>query len=503
MKISLLSSTIVLLSSSVALAGDTGTWTVQANYRSSADSPFFQGAGEESMILDNFEFVDYLVPGSSTIGFSTVTLGNSVDGDDGLIDGIADPSTSAIVLVGALTVSFDPEVLGGLPTRVGIVCTDLVQVGGGNPDLRITAVDAFGGVHTQEFVIDNTGGVGDDIFVGFSLPIGVTDFQVIPLSGVGTFDHLQYDQQPALLPALVIDDFDFDGRSDVCWYTPGSSQSSVWFMDGLVRKSGGFTAQNPSPTVEIVGRADLNGDGVADIVFQDPTTGALSGWIMNGNAILLSGPIVGDPTPQDKVIGIDDLNGDRRADIVWINEDTRLVSVWYMNGLARTGGGSILSLVGSECLGLGDLNGDGRADIAYRNTTTGVVSGALLFGKTITAQGPIANASAVGAQWGSPGLADTYGGGKDQILWRNSTTGEVRSWVMNGLARVSGSQLAWYSPGWWWDVAATPDLNGDGKDDILWRSPYDIGVYAWIMDGSTKVSGAFIRNVSYPWQIIN
>jgi len=74
---------------------------------------------------------------------------------------------------------------------------------------------------------------------------------------------------------------------------------------------------------------------------------------------------------------------------------------------------------------------------------------------------------------------------------------------MNGLTRVSGAQLGSYSVGVWWDVAATPDLNGDGKDDILWRSPYNISVYAWIMDGSTKVSGAFIRNVSYPWQVIN
>ncbi len=502
MKIRLLSTVVLLVASSSALAGDSAQWLTVPNYRSTADSPFYAGTGGDLMVLNDFEISAFTPPGSAVLG-GAGTAGNSVDGDDGIVDGLAGPDASAMFVIGSFSVEFDASVLGGLPTRVGIVCTDIVQVGGGNPDLRVNAVDAFGNLFVQEFVIDNVGGPGDDIFVGFLLPAGVTNFQVIPLSGIGTFDHLQYEQQPALIPAFVMDDFNFDGLSDVCWYSPGSSQSAVWFMDGLVRDGGGLTAINPAVTVDAVGRADLNGDGIADMVFQDPSNGQLSGWIMNGNAILEAGPIFGSPTAQDTVLGLADLSGDRRADIVWLNEDTRVVSVWYMNGLARTGGGTIMSLAGSEFLGLGDLNGDGRADMAYRNTTTGVVSGALLVGKTIIAQGPIANAAAVGPAWDSPGLADTYGSGKSQILWRNSTTGEVRSWVMDGLARVSGAQLAWYSPGYWWEIAATPDLNGDGKDDILWRSPYSISVYAWIMDGATKVSGSFIRNVSYPWQIVN
>lgn len=501
MKIRILSTAVVLLSSSPVLAGG-GTWTTVANYRSTADSPFYQGVAADLMIVEENEFQAYLAPGSSTIG-GMRTMGNSVDGDDGMIDGIADPTASAIFVIGSYSVEFDAAVLGGLPTRVGIVCTDLLQVGGGNPDLRVSAVDAFGTLHVQEFIIDNVGGVGDDIFIGFTLPAGVTNFQVMPLSGVGTFDHLQYEQQPALIPSFVIDDFNFDGMSDVCWYSPDSSQSAIWFMDGLARDGGGMTAINPATNVDVVGRGDLNGDGIADMVFQDPSNGQLSGWIMNGNAVLTNGPIVGSPTADDTVLGLADLSGDRRADIIWINEITRVVSVWYMNGLVRTGGGTILTLTGSEFLGLGDLNGDGRADITYRDTTTGVVSGALLVGKFITAQGPIANASAVGAVWECPGLADTYGSGKDQILWRNSSTGEVRSWVMNGLTRTMGAQLASYTPGYWWDIAATPDLNGDGKADILWRSPYYIGVHAWIMDGATKTSGSWIRNVSYPWQIID
>jgi hypothetical protein len=72
---------------------------------------------------------------------------------------------------------------------------------------------------------------------------------------------------------------------------------------------------------------------------------------------------------------------------------------------------------------------------------------------------------------------------------------------MNGVRRVSGNYIS-TSVGADWQIVGTPDLNGDGRGDMIWRSKTTGDVYGWLMNGLTKQSGSFIRGVQSSWQVL-
>src|SRR6059058_3870156 len=63
---------------------------------------------------------------------------------------------------------------------------------------------------------------------------------------------------------------------------------------------------------------------------------------------------------------------------------------------------------------------------------------------------------------------DFNGDGKADILWRNTATGDVALFLMNGLTLVNSALISNINPDW--SVVGVGDFNGDGKADILWRN---------------------------------
>ena len=92
-----------------------------------------------------------------------------------------------------------------------------------------------------------------------------------------------------------------------------------------------------------------------------------------------------------------------------------------------------------------------------------------------------------------PNPPDFDGDGKQDLLWRNTSTGQVGVWLMNGSTATSAANIG--SPALSWTIINTGDFNGDGKSDILWQlgSTGQYGV--WLMNG-TLVAG--IQNLILP-----
>jgi hypothetical protein len=93
--------------------------------------------------------------------------------------------------------------------------------------------------------------------------------------------------------------------------------------------------------------------------------------------------------------------------------------------------------------------------------------------------------------WQVVGTPDLDGDGKSDILWRNQQTGQLVYYLMDGVVRKPGG-VGTLTPSVVdpvWNVVGTPDLDGDGKPDILWRNQQTGQLVYWFMNGVVRKPG--------------
>jgi PKD repeat protein len=139
-----------------------------------------------------------------------------------------------------------------------------------------------------------------------------------------------------------------------------------------------------------------------------------------------------------------------------------------------------------------DFNGDGKLDILWRNSSTGDV---LVWYMDGVARIGSASLGSVNVNWRVAGLVDFNGDKKTDILWRNVSTGENYAWYMDGVTVLGGASLPGVSDQNW-KIVGVADFNNDGKPDILWRNASTGDNYVWYMDGVTVLGGASLPGVS-------
>jgi hypothetical protein len=188
-------------------------------YLSFADSPF-NSAGLQNFYLEDFE--DGLL---NTAGVSASVVGgtldiypsgfeftDSVDADDGLLDGNGNGGTTLGVgsaedpaSPSTVTFSFDAGVLGHLPTHVGIAWTDVgfstSPQGYGFGTVTFEAFDEFGvslGMSGPYLLGDgdSAGQTAEDRFFGIINLGGVSKITLASNSHDWEMDHLQYGMVP-------------------------------------------------------------------------------------------------------------------------------------------------------------------------------------------------------------------------------------------------------------------------------------------------------------------
>jgi hypothetical protein len=148
-----------------------------------------------------------------TIGWDPFV--DSVDADDGILDGIGGASEHSWYSNGAhdVTFAFNPLALGGLPTDVGIVFTDI----GYNAPTSYwgpVSFEAFGFDGTSLGLLGflfgdgfDTGQTAEDRFLGVSDARGISAIRVGTNNGDWEVDHLQYaaqSPQPVPEPSTLL-----------------------------------------------------------------------------------------------------------------------------------------------------------------------------------------------------------------------------------------------------------------------------------------------------------
>jgi kumamolisin len=143
----------------------------------------------------------------------------------------------------------------------------------------------------------------------------------------------------------------------------------------------------------------------------------------------------------------------------------------------------------------GDFNGDGKQDILWRNTQTGEVDIWFMSGASVISK---ASVGVVGLDWKVAGIADFNGDGRSDILWQNTLDGSFVIWIMHG---SSHSDYGFPSQGNQWSNTGVADLDHSGFADILWRNVVSGELVAWKSGSGLNFSSFLIGTAGLDWNL--
>jgi hypothetical protein len=254
--------------------------------------------------------------------------------------------------------------------------------------------------------------------------------------------------------------FDTDRDTDLLFRHSGAAgQNVVWLMEGATQVGGGFATPFPDPTLawNIRGTGDFNLDEKADILWRNDASGQNSVWFMNGLE-LMSGTFT---TPSTlavgwNIAGTGDFNQDARTDILWHHSGSGQIVLWYMNG-------------------------------------------------TVMTSGTFTTPPTLDPVWSIAGTGDYNFDGKPDLVWTHAISKQLVVWYMNDATLVSGVFFdPETTPGPNWSVAVTRDMDRDGKPDIVWRDSTAGQIVVWYMDGPVLTTGTFTSPplVDPAWRLV-
>jgi hypothetical protein len=176
------------------------------NYKQMSDSPW---AAQSSLIVEDFEDGLLNIAGVTASAGSIRLPGthtDSVDGDDGAVDGIGAGHSWALNTSEAgagVTFLFDAGILGSLPTLAGFVWTDGSEVA----NVTIEFLDADMNIlSTQTAVLGDgihTSNTNADRFFGFESASGIAGIHISADAGGLELDHLQIGFSEIPAPATL------------------------------------------------------------------------------------------------------------------------------------------------------------------------------------------------------------------------------------------------------------------------------------------------------------
>ena len=147
-----------------------------------------------------------------------------------------------------------------------------------------------------------------------------------------------------------------------------------------------------------------------------------------------------------------------------------------------------------------DFNRNGASDILLRNTSTGAMSLWMMDGTTVTNQGKPFNTLA-NPDWHVQGIGDFNGDGYKDVFIRNASTGRTVMWEMQGETILNRDQFILVG-NLNWSIEAFGDTDGDGIDEIIWRHMTQGDLSMWDVNGHTLQNSArFARMSDLNWEL--
>ena len=255
------------------------------------------------------------------------------------------------------------------------------------------------------------------------------------------------------------------------------------------------------------------------ILWRDPS-GSLKSWQLDSGIIIANSTF--DSTTLLKVpaslqiVSTGDFDGDGVSDILWRDTATSTMRVWLMeSGTKVKEGGDLLIQDGTGQAQLrqsqwiigatGDVDGDGSTDIVWRNTTSGEVVLWFMNKSTVAKETDLlAPGVSVGANWNIVGFSNADNQRGADLLWRNSNDNQLAIWTLSRNGLEAGSRiLEGLGVEQNWQIIAYKDFNRDGVADFLWQNKQTSQVALWKMaNNSTYAGGQLLNGVNADYRLL-
>lgn len=301
-------------------------------------------------------------------------------------------------------------------------------------------------------------------------------------------------------------DFWHDGSDDILWRNAVTGEAGVWNMraGSPVWQSFGYL----DPAWSRAGSGDINGDGWVDLTWQralppgpDAAEVEVLAWGMAAGGILGDRDLFTYTATQTQpsaatgrlfVADRVDVTGDTRADLLELTESAAGTRITIHSMDRRGVVNEIAYDVGNfTFLTAADFTGDGTADILWRGADGetgiwimrfGIPVGWVGFGK-------------VDSAWGVAGTGDLTGDGVDDIIWQRGE--RFGFWDID----AGGTEARWTELGTvsGWSLTGIGDYDGDGTDDLLWRNSSTGEIGYWDMEGGAIAGWHSLGTVAAAW----
>jgi hypothetical protein len=312
-------------------------------------------------------------------------------------------------------------------------------------------------------------------------------YQTVPGTATPGADYTHVSGTLTITPPASSASFDVKSFADTEW------ENRETFRVQLSGSSGPPIAY-PEATVTVVDPSrgsDFNGDSATDLLWRHETAGQLALWYMNG--VQLSSGSATNPATfalNWKVVGTGSFPPTAGWDLLWWDSTTGNFQIWQMVQANR------VNVSGTTPAGVpdlrwqpvatGDFNADGKTDIVWRNTASGEIVVWLMNGNTLLS-GTFTTPRQTDVAWEIQGTGDFNADGKTDLVWRHVSSGELVVWLMNGTDIIDpgGGQFmnpeAFADSGW--QLRVVRDFDLDGQPDLLWRHSLSGQSAVWWMEG--------------------